>query len=208
MVYYFTTNVVSPPMTIFMGFDKHENEDLIRWGWPEDLWFHVDKESSAHVYLRLRPGQTLDDIPSAVIDDCAQLVKHNSIKGSKMNEVDVVYTLWSNLNKTPNMDVGQVGFHDNKVVRKVRVEKKINEIIKRLEKTKVEKQNVDFRAEREERDSKERDNLKAIQRQQKQKEKEELKRKEEMSRLKSYDSVMKNENMQTNQDGYDSDDFM
>lgn len=43
MVIYFTSNVVQPPATIFMGFDKHENEDLIRWGWPEDVWFHVDK---------------------------------------------------------------------------------------------------------------------------------------------------------------------
>ncbi len=30
------------------------DEDLIKWGWPEDVWFHVDKVSSAHVYLRLR----------------------------------------------------------------------------------------------------------------------------------------------------------
>lgn len=31
------------------------DEDLIKWGWPEDVWFHVNKVSSAHVYLRLRP---------------------------------------------------------------------------------------------------------------------------------------------------------
>lgn len=31
------------------------DEELIRWGWPEDVWFHVDKVSSAHVYLRLKP---------------------------------------------------------------------------------------------------------------------------------------------------------
>ena len=29
------------------------DELLIKWGWPEDVWFHVDKLSSAHVYLRL-----------------------------------------------------------------------------------------------------------------------------------------------------------
>ena len=60
-------------MTLFMGLDKYESEfssfvhlewfsqcfilssdeDLIKWGWPEDVWFHVDKVSSAHVYLRL-----------------------------------------------------------------------------------------------------------------------------------------------------------
>merc|ERR1712037_330376 len=52
MVFYFTSTVVAPPVTLFMGEDKHENESLIRWGWPEDVWFHVDKVSSAHVYLR------------------------------------------------------------------------------------------------------------------------------------------------------------
>jgi multisubunit Na+/H+ antiporter MnhG subunit len=31
------------------------DEELLKCGWPEDVWFHVDKVSSAHVYLRLRP---------------------------------------------------------------------------------------------------------------------------------------------------------
>ena len=39
---------------------KYENEDLIKWGWPEDVWFHVDKLSSAHVYLRLAEVMTID----------------------------------------------------------------------------------------------------------------------------------------------------
>lgn len=26
MVYYFTSDVVQPPVTLFMGFDKHESE--------------------------------------------------------------------------------------------------------------------------------------------------------------------------------------
>lgn len=34
--------------------DRYENEDLIAYGWPEDVWFHVDDMSSAHVYLRLK----------------------------------------------------------------------------------------------------------------------------------------------------------
>ncbi len=44
--------------------------------------FHVDEVSSAHVYLRLKKGQTLEDIPPLVLDDCAQLVKANSIQGN------------------------------------------------------------------------------------------------------------------------------
>ena len=35
-----------------------------------------------------------------------------------MNNVDIVYTLWSNLRKTQGMDVGQVGFHKEKEVSK------------------------------------------------------------------------------------------
>jgi hypothetical protein len=38
MVFYFTSNIIDPPVTLFMGEDKHENENLIRWGWPEDVW--------------------------------------------------------------------------------------------------------------------------------------------------------------------------
>lgn len=59
----------------------------------------------------------IDDIPAAILEDAAQLVKANSIQGNKMNDVDVVYTLWSNLKKTPAMEVGQVGFHKDKEVR-------------------------------------------------------------------------------------------
>ena len=38
---------------MYMGKDKHENEMLLANGWPEDVWFHVDDLSSAHVYIRL-----------------------------------------------------------------------------------------------------------------------------------------------------------
>ena len=46
MVYYFTTRCGN--YTIYMGKDKYENEDLIKYGLPEDCWFHVDDLSSAH----------------------------------------------------------------------------------------------------------------------------------------------------------------
>lgn len=48
-------------LTVYMGRDKFENEELIKHMWPEDVWFHVDDLSSAHVYLRLplvSPGQS------------------------------------------------------------------------------------------------------------------------------------------------------
>ncbi|RUS21126.1 hypothetical protein BC937DRAFT_93553 [Endogone sp. FLAS-F59071] len=56
-----------------------DDEDLIKYGFPED--FHVDKLSSAHVYLRLQPDQDWTQIPEELLMDCAQLVKANSIEG-------------------------------------------------------------------------------------------------------------------------------
>ncbi|XP_006623089.1 coiled-coil domain-containing protein 25 isoform X2 [Apis dorsata] len=209
MVYYFTSEVVQPPVTLFMGIDQYENEDLIRWGWPEDVWFHVDKYSSAHVYLRLHLGQTIDDIPSAVLEDAAQLVKANSIEGSKMNDVDVVYTMWSNLKKTQGMEIGEVGFHRDKDVRKIHITKRINTIINRLNKTKRSEQ-VNLRAEREQRDKNEREDKKKLLKEQKEREKAEEKRRKEEAEMRSYNSLFNTSNMTSNTEnsGYDSDDFM
>lgn len=191
-----------------MGLDKFENEDLIKYGWPEDVWFHVDKVSSAHVYLRLPKGQTIDDIPSVVLDDCAQLVKANSIQGNKMNNVGIVYTLWENLKKTSDMDVGQIGFHKQKEVCTMVVEKRINEIVNRLNKTKEERF-PDLRMEREERDREEREDKRKELQAKRRKEKEEEKRRVEEAQARSYSNLMKTENMTSNKDGgSDSDEFM
>ena len=56
MVFYFQTRNGT---MIYVGRDKFENEELIKYGWPEDIWFHVDDMSSAHVYIRLEEGQTI-----------------------------------------------------------------------------------------------------------------------------------------------------
>uniref|UniRef100_A0AC34RMG8 Coiled-coil domain-containing protein 25 n=1 Tax=Panagrolaimus sp. JU765 TaxID=591449 RepID=A0AC34RMG8_9BILA len=208
MVLKFHSNLTNPPTLIYMGRDKEENEHLIRWGWPEDVWFHVDKLSSAHVYLRLQPGQTIADISDELLEDCCQLVKANSIEGCKLNNVDIVYTMWSNLKKTGDMAVGQVGFKNNKAVKKMRIEKKCNEIINRLNKTKVVDDQIDYRAEREARDDRERKKDKERAKTQREKEKAEREKLEKERQEKSYDSVFSHAQMTTNQDGYDSDDFM
>ena len=72
MVFFFTA---SNGWTVYMGRDKYENEELLKYGWPEDVWFHVDDLSSAHVYLRRPEGVKLVDIPEEVLEECAQLVK-------------------------------------------------------------------------------------------------------------------------------------
>ncbi|KAL9179540.1 hypothetical protein ACHAXT_008830 [Thalassiosira profunda] len=135
MVYYFTTRCGE--YTIYMGKDKYENESLIKYGLPEDCWFHVDDLSSAHVYLRLKPGQTMDDIPEDCMTDCCSLVKANSIAGCKKSSVYIVYTRWKNLKKTADMVDGQVGYHRPENVRRTNIEKN-NTIVRQLEKTKKE----------------------------------------------------------------------
>ncbi|EEC71481.1 hypothetical protein OsI_03744 [Oryza sativa Indica Group] len=147
MVFYYKARPDAGDYTIYMGADKNENEELIKYGLPEDVWFHVDKVSSAHVYLRLKKGESIDSICDGLLEDCAQLVKAHSIQGNKMNNVEVVYTPWSNLKKSPSMDVGQVGFHNTRMVRVVIVEKRVNEIINRLNKTRVERR-PDLKAEK------------------------------------------------------------
>lgn len=209
MVIFFKSEVVSPPFTIYMGVDKHENEDLIKYGFPEDVWFHVDKLSSAHVYLRLHKNMTVEDIPSAVLEDCAQLVKANSIQGCKMNNVGIVYTPWANLKKTGDMAVGQVGFHKQREVKTITVEKKINEIVNRLNKTK-EVRDVDMKEERERRDRQEREDQKKLKREEKKQEKLAMKLKQEQDELRSYSSLMQPDKMRSNKDvdSDASDDFM
>ncbi|KAH9960107.1 hypothetical protein BC827DRAFT_1209152 [Russula dissimulans] len=151
MVLFFTSTAYEPPVTIYMGRDKVENEDLIKYAWPQDVWFHVDKLSSAHVYLRLPESiASWEAIPEPLLVDCAQLVKANSIEGNKRNDLTIIYTPADNLKKTGDMAVGQVSFHNDKRVKRVHILKRENVIVNRLNKTKVERA-VDHEAERIER---------------------------------------------------------
>ncbi|KAL5632825.1 hypothetical protein ACGC1H_005689 [Rhizoctonia solani] len=148
MVLFFTSNAVNPPVIIYMGKDKEENEDLIRYGWPQDVWFHVDKLSSAHVYLRLPANiESWEKIPQELLIDCAQLVKANSIEGNKKDNISIIYTPWDNLKKTGDMAVGQVAFHQNNRVKRVHVPERVNAIVNRLNKTKIVRE-VDHEQER------------------------------------------------------------
>jgi hypothetical protein len=149
MVFYFTL----PPKAhargfrVYMGRDKYENEELLKYGWKEDVWFHVEGISSAHVYLRLVEGVTWENIPPVVMKYCCQLVKNNSIEGCKRKEVPVIYTPFPNLYKDPNtMQTGAVSFHKESLRKRVMVEKD-KTLARAIEKTRVERNDVDFAEE-------------------------------------------------------------
>ena len=59
--------------------------------------------------------------------------------GNKKDNVTVIYTPFSNLRKDGSMATGQVGFKDNKKIKRIYVEARENPIVNRLNKTKVEK---------------------------------------------------------------------
>jgi hypothetical protein len=79
--------------------------------------------------------------------------------------------------------------------------------VNRLNKTKVEA-HPDFQAEREARDAAERQDKKKVLRDQKDMEKEAIKKRQEEAEMRSYASLHKAENMSTNCENNDSDDFM
>ncbi|MCJ1461711.1 hypothetical protein MMC07_000309 [Pseudocyphellaria aurata] len=61
MVYYFTSNVVTPAATIYVGKDKFENEELIKYGWDEDTrTFLVPNRLNATIN-RLQKTRTIID---------------------------------------------------------------------------------------------------------------------------------------------------
>ncbi|KZV76163.1 cytoplasmic protein [Peniophora sp. CONT] len=189
MVLFFTSAVHSPPVMIYMGKDKVENEDLIKFAWPQDVWFHVDKLSSAHVYLRLPANiPSWDAIPEILLQDCAQLVKANSIEGNKKDNITIIYTPGDNLKKTGDMATGQVSFHNDKRVKRVYVAKRENAIVNRLNKTKSVR-DVDHEAERQERIKAENQVKRAAAAQKKKADLELAKQREAEKAARSYDSL-------------------
>jgi hypothetical protein len=144
--------LTSSDIICYVGRDKHENEYLIKYGWPGDIWFHVDSLSSAHVYFRLVSSDAahipvtsipIDNLPVDSVYDMMQIVKHNSISGSKLASTRIVYTPHSNLKKTFEMESGSVTYHDTTLCRYARCDKD-RQRIKDLEKTKTERVNVNF----------------------------------------------------------------
>jgi NFACT protein RNA binding domain len=118
---------------MFMGKDKYENEELIKFGIPTDWWFHVDNLSSAHCYVRC------DTVPDQkILDYVCQLVKQNSIEGCKRQTVDIVYTKHGNLLKTKDMEIGAISYKDPSKVYYIKGVEKKPGILREIEKSRRE----------------------------------------------------------------------
>eukprot|EP00397_Hematodinium_sp_SG-2012_P039581 GEMP01043234.1.p1 GENE.GEMP01043234.1~~GEMP01043234.1.p1 ORF type:complete len:247 (+),score=55.01 GEMP01043234.1:128-868(+) len=211
---------------VYMGRDKHENEKLLANGFPEDLWFHADKYSSAHVYLRLPmeiwrelmikayPPHGIPNkshagikslteadyrahIPEDVIKEMCVLVKANSIEGSKASQVDIVWTPFANLKKDDSMDVGSVAFHRKEQTWYVKHVERERDILKVIEKTKEERE-VNLEEEKSRREELERGFRKKLVSQMKEAERLEEKKCKEERELRSYARLDDDDKKQAN----------
>ena len=73
--------------TYYIGKNARENWDLYDKAEPFDIWFHLDKESSPHVFLELRNN---DEPNLETILEGAKLCKQFSKKKNSTN-VNVIY---------------------------------------------------------------------------------------------------------------------
>ncbi|CAI4048391.1 hypothetical protein SKDZ_13G2580 [Saccharomyces kudriavzevii ZP591] len=143
MVYFYESKPTEYSIShqIVTGKDKFENDLLIKWSYKElnYVWFHADKFSSGHIYLKLHSNEkTIDDVPQEVINDCLQLCKSESIQGNKMPQCTILITPWHNLRKNKYMEPGEVSFKSLRQCRKMECGGRDNKILNRLAKTRVE----------------------------------------------------------------------
>mmetsp|Transcript_8476 Transcript_8476/g.12514 ORF Transcript_8476/g.12514 Transcript_8476/m.12514 type:complete len:235 (+) Transcript_8476:44-748(+) len=181
--------------TIYVGEDKYENDDLIKYSWPEDIWFHVDNFSSAHLYLRKKdvdeeeilknPMKLIEDVPKEVMEAMCQIVKDNSIKGRKEKSVRIVYTLASNLKKTKGMEAGQVSFYKENLRKYHRVGERDSKICNHYKKQR-EWKTIDLKKELEERIARQQAYINKKKREKKKEEDEEKERRKKIRDQKHY----------------------
>lgn len=126
---------------IISGKDQNENDLLIKYGFREMglIWFHADKYSSGHIYLKLLPHEkSLDDVPQEVLQDCLQLCKSSSIQGNKLEQCGITVTPWHNLRKSGYMKPGEVSYKSTKNCQKFQCYQRNQKLLNLLGKTRVE----------------------------------------------------------------------
>lgn len=175
---------------IYYGKDKYENEELIKYGFPIDVWFHADNLSSRHVYVRLPEGVGIDDIDADVLNEVCQLVKDGSKEGRKKPKISVCYTMWENLKKTSNMEIGEVGFVDDKKIKVIHNITKNAELLKKLYKV-TQERIIDYAEEKDNYNKEVINKNKKIEEERRKKEQEEIRKQREISKDKRFEFMDK-----------------
>ena len=154
MPIYFKTSDDS--FVIYMGIDRHENALLAEFGWNEDILFHCDKVSSAHVYLRTK--KKIDQklfkkiskksdfrkyfgISETVIDECLLLTKANSRDAKQSKRAKIIATPWTNIRPVARMAPGTIQFNDLLLIKSFPIIKspQHSTLLNKIETTKFKK---------------------------------------------------------------------
>ena len=227
MVYNFECDLGQPSLSfdiegneryiIYMGKDKYENEEMIKYSQKKNLWFHVDKLSSAHLYLQLHmeeQEETFENLSlkESLLEQVGQLTKANSIKGLKLSRLSVIYTPVENLHKDGSMEVGAVTFKDPQKVSRFDVNKD-NSILNKLSRTKQEVTIEEFASSQIENERKMTNKKKNEKWQQRRNELDEIEkmREQKMRTKNGYADLFSNCEATSNKDkqlNWDEDDFM
>jgi predicted ribosome quality control (RQC) complex YloA/Tae2 family protein len=101
-------------ITFYIGKNAYGNFEIIDNSEEDDLWFHVNNDSSCHVIASIPSTIDRKDV-KYIVKQGAILCRQNSRFKSSKIPVDIVYTKIKNVEKT---DIpGKVIVKDGKVVR-------------------------------------------------------------------------------------------
>ncbi|KAK8086323.1 JLP2 DnaJ-Like Protein 2 [Apiospora phragmitis] len=214
MVYYFTSAAVTPAAYVYVGKDKFENEELIKHGWEEDVWYVPRRQAllGPHLPAPAR-GRDLGRDPGAPGGGPGAADQGELDRGQQEGQRDGHLHALVEPKKDGSMAVGQVSFKDPRKVRRVLVPERENAVVNRLNKTKVER-HPDLRQEKEDRQKELRKRDNSAQQARKKEEARIMKERAEKKWQKehAYDEIFSEENMaqSSNQDRDEDweDDFM
>jgi len=87
-------------LTINIGCDAKDNWDMIDKAKQNDIWFHLQNHSSAHVILVMPTESTkIKDVSKMTLIHCANFCKKNKINKENKNDLSVIYTEIKNVTK-------------------------------------------------------------------------------------------------------------
>ncbi len=90
-----------PDYTVIIGESRYDNEAVLQIALPDDVWMHLEGDSSAHAVI-----QTSARLNHKMLKHAARLIKSSSKYRSTTEQVPFVWTRVSNV--VPTKVPGQV----------------------------------------------------------------------------------------------------
>ena len=101
-------------ITFYIGKSAAGNFEIIDISDPDDIWFHINNDSSAHVIAKMPINIDKKDI-KYIIKHGAVICKQNSKYKSAKTPTEIIYAKIKHIEKTST--IGAVHVIDGKIVR-------------------------------------------------------------------------------------------